>query len=438
MSEFKILLVDDEPEYLEVIQLILETEGYTIATANSGAMALEKLKSDSFNLVLTDLIMPKMTGVELLETIKIDMPHIEVIIFTGYGSVASAVEAMKLGAFNYFIKSHDPACLIEEIEKVKRLVTYTKSDHQYPYILESQSPAFSKVLKTLEKAAKADVNVLLLGESGVGKEVLANYIHLNSKRTEGAFVPVNCHAFSDSLLESELFGHEKGSFTGAVDLRIGRFEAADNGTLFLDEIGDTALTTQVKLLRALESKCIERLGSNQCIYSDFRLIAATNRPIETLIETGEFREDLYYRISTIAVTVPPLRNRREDLPILIKHFFDQAKVLIQQEIMDIEEEVITALIHYDYPGNIRELKNIIERLVVLSDHGRITLEDLPEHFRIEKSVSGTLKDFRAQTEREFIIKALEKNNYHMTQTAEKLGISRRQLFNKIDQYNIEK
>jgi len=439
-THFKILLVDDEREYLDVIKLILESNQFRVQTANSGHDALKKLKKENFDLVITDLIMPNMTGLELLERIKEEYSDTEVIIFTGYGSVQNAVDAMKKGAFSYFIKSHDPDELILEIKKVAKLRRYikrsmtTKSD----FVFETKNPGFRKVLETIEKAAKTDVSILLLGESGVGKEIFAQYIHQLSTRSQEAFVPVNCHAFSENLLESELFGHEKGAFTGANEMRIGRFEAADYGTLFLDEIGDTSLNIQVKLLRALEAKAIERIGSNQLREIDFRLICATNKDIQNLIERTEFRDDLYYRVSTITVTIPPLRERKEDLPSLIQYFFDKIKNDMKKEILNIEDLVITRLLQYDYPGNIRELRNIVERLVVLSENGVILAEDLPEHFNGEPSENETLRSYRDQAEKVFIIKTLEENKYNMTKTAEQLGISRRQLFNKVEKYKIEK
>jgi len=439
-THFKILLVDDEREYLDVIKLILESNNFKVKTANSGKDALNKMLKESFDLVITDLIMPEMTGLELLDEIKAQHSDTEVILFTGYGSVQNAVDAMKKGAFGYFIKSHDPDELILEIKKVAKLRQYIKRAEKdvTEFVMGTKNPAFKKVLDTIEKASKTDVNILLLGESGVGKEILAQHIHQLSTRNKEAFVPVNCHAFSESLLESELFGHEKGAFTGANDTRIGRFEAADYGTLFLDEIGDTTPNIQVKLLRSLESKAIERIGSNQLREIDFRLVCATNRDLNDMISKGEFREDLFYRISTITVTIPPLRERKEDLPSLIQYFFDKVKTEMKKEITHIEDLVITRLLQYDYPGNIRELRNIIERLVVLSDNGEILAEDLPEHFDGEPTEEETLRSYREQAEKVFIIKVLEENKYNMTKSAAKLGISRRQLFNKIEKYRIEK
>lgn len=438
-SEFKILLVDDEREFLDVIQLILNTQNYNVTTAQSAKKAIKLLEKDKYDLVISDLIMPDINGLELLDIIKSRFSDTEVIILTGFGSIENAVEAMKNGAFSYFIKSHDPDKLLLEIEKVIKLNAYMiRTENNSDYVFETKSAKFKKILNTIDKASRSDVNILLLGESGVGKEIIAKHIHELSIRKNENFVAVNCHAFSETLLESELFGHEKGAFTGANETRIGRFEAADYGTLLLDEIGDTSLNTQVKLLRSLETRTIERIGSNEKREVDFRLICATNRDLNELINVNAFREDLFYRISTICVTIPPLRERKEDLPLLIKFFFDKIKSEMEKEIKSIDEEVFSYLLQYDYPGNIRELKNIIERLVVLSEDGKITRDDLPEHIQTKDMNGETLRSYRSKAEKEFIISALENNKYNMTKTSEQLGISRRQLFNKIEEYKIEK
>lgn len=433
MRQFKILLVDDEQDYLDVFRMILKAKGYDARMANSGKEALDILRQCKYDLLITDLIMPEMSGLELLEAVKqYEMP---VIISTGYGTVKNAVDAMKQGATGYFIKSHDPDELlleIKRIEKNRQTIQVPSSD----YLLETKSKSFAKVLNTLERAANSDVNILLLGESGVGKEVVANYIHLLSDRKKEAFIAVNCHAFSENLLESELFGHEKGAFTGADKKRIGRFEAADYGTLFLDEIGDTNPSIQVKLLRALETKSIERLGSNQKIELDFRLIAATNRDIDEMVKTEAFREDLYYRLSTITVEIPPLRERREDIEELVHFFVERSKAEMKKSIKSIDPEVIDYLKNYDFPGNVRELKNIIERLVVLSD-GVLKVEDLPQNLSKSQSFDS-LKSVREYYERNHIENVLMSESYNMTKSAEVLHISRRQLFNLIEKYHIEK
>ncbi|AKL95897.1 acetoacetate metabolism regulatory protein AtoC [Clostridium aceticum] len=306
------------------------------------------------------------------------------------------------------------------------------------YFLESRNRAFNKALDLASRAADSNSSILLLGESGVGKEVFANYIHHLSSRKDNAFVAVNCHAFSEYLLQSELYGHEKGAFTGAYEKRIGRIEEAHGGTLFLDEIGDTTLDVQLNLLRVLDNKKIARIGSNVLMDIDFRLICATNRDIKQRIEEKKFREDFYYRISTIVINIPSLRERKEDLRRLIDYFIFKYAVELKKDIFNIEVEALSALMNYNYPGNIRELKNIIERLVVLSRDGMISIKDISEEIYINPSSPLLLKDVRAAAEKKHIEKMLSLNDFNMTSTAEQLGISRRQLFNKINEYSIYK
>lgn len=448
-NNFKILIVDDEKEYRDVLRMILEGKGYIAETAGSGKEALEKLKSNSFSLVLSDLIMPEMGGIELLEQIKEKFPETDVIIVTGYGTVQNAVEAMKKGAFTYFIKSHDPEELLLEIGKVKKLVglenenEVLRSQQIDPnFMLSTKNLRFKKVLDIAEKAAQSNVNILILGESGVGKEVFAHYIHQCSDRRGRCFIAVNCHALANNVLESELFGHEKGAFTGAVDRRKGRFEAAHGGTLFLDEIGEISLSTQVKLLRTIELKAIERIGSNKSIDVDFRLICATNKNLHKSILEGEFREDLFYRMSTITIEIPPLRDRKEDLTDLITFFFNRTETELKKKVNQIETGVMNFLTSYDYPGNVRELKNIVERLVVLSSDGIIREADLPEHKKGEPCNNviaeiRSLKDMRKEFEARYIAEVLERSDYNISAAARKLDITRRQLFNKITEYNLK-
>lgn len=461
-NHFKILIVDDEEEYREVFKEILDEKGYITKAASSGEEALNILKTHSFHLVLTDLIMKGIDGIELLEKIKEEYSETEVIIITGYGTVENAVAAMKKGAFTYFIKSHDLEELTIEIEKIRKIF-YLENDNEIfknqqknsKYMLNTNNKKFIKIINMAEKAANSNVNILILGDSGVGKEVFAKYIHSCSERKDRHFLAVNCHAFSDNLLESELFGHEKGAFTGAIEQRKGRFEAAHGGTLFLDEIGDISLSTQVKLLRTIETKKVERIGSNKTMDVDFRLISATNKDIQKSISNGEFREDLFYRISTIIIEIPPLRDRKEDLPNLIEFFLEKSKLELKKQIHTIEKKVMERLLSYDYPGNVRELKNIIERLVVLSENGIIKDIDLSKYrvdserdtkSREEKIDNNkeveeiqrirSLKDIRSEAEAKYIKKALEISGNNVTEAARKLSISRRQLFNKINEYKL--
>lgn len=451
--QLKILVVDDEVEYQNVYKMILEDEGYLVETVSSGKEVLEKLKGEEFNLVLADLIMEGMNGIQLLKEIKKDYEETEVIIVTGYGSIESAVEAIKLGAFSYFIKDHDPEELLLEIGKVKNIFelkienkSLKKERKVDNYLITTQNERFKELLNIVEKAAKSNASIFITGESGVGKEIMARYIHKTSNR-KGMFIPVNCQALSDNLLESELFGHEKGSFTGAFEQRIGRFEEASGGTLFLDEIAEIPISIQTKLLRALDTKTIERIGSNKQIKIDLRFITATNKNIVKAIEKGEFREDLYFRINTIPIRIPPLRERREDLPMFIDFFLKKYEIELKKKIVKVEDEVMNFLLVYDYPGNIRELKNMIERLVVLSEEGIIKSKYLPKDREVKETKNieissldelPSLKDYRNCLEKEYIEKVLNKSEKDMDLAAETLGISKRQLYNKISDFEINK
>ncbi|MBW4827773.1 MAG: sigma-54 dependent transcriptional regulator [Clostridiaceae bacterium] len=441
-SQFKILVVDDEIEYQEVYKMILEDEGYIVDTASSGKKALEKLDREYFNLVLADLIMEGMNGIEMLKEIKKKDEEIEVIIVTGYGSIESAVEAIKQGAFSYFIKDHDPEELILEIKKVRDIFklkfenkTLKEGNKEKGYLIETNNLKFKEVLEVAAKAAKSDSSIFITGESGVGKEIMARYIHKLSLR-EGKFVPVNCQALSENLLESELFGHEKGSFTGAIEKRIGRFEEANGGTLFLDEIGEMPISIQIKLLRALDTKIIERIGSNRPIEVDLRFVTATNKDMQEAIKSGDFRQDLYFRINTIPIRIPPLRERREDLPMFIDFFLNKYEKETKKRISKVEDEVINFLLSYDYPGNIRELRNIIERLIVLSDDGVIRKKYLPEYQKNSSYKSLTLKEYRELVEKDYIEKTLLEFDLDKDLASHFLGISKRQLYNKISEYDI--
>ena len=446
---FKVLVVDDEPEYRDVLKLILQEKGYVVALAGGGAEALAILGEAPFQLVISDLSMEGMNGIQLLEEVKRQHPQTNVIILTGYGTIENAVEAMKIGAWSYFVKGRDPMDLLKEIENIRNKIsvqTVEKSvkipENSADILLKSKNPHFRKTIDLAERAAQSNVNILLLGESGVGKEVFARFIHDSSERRNGKFVPVNCQSFAGGLLESELFGHEKGSFTGATERRKGRFETANDGTLFLDEVGDVPLSTQVKLLRALETKMIERLGSSESFFVDFRLISATNKKPEEEIRAGRIREDFFYRISTITIEIPPLRSRKEDLPLLIDFFLVKAQTVHGKTVTGMESGVRQFLLSHHYPGNVRELKNIIERLVVLSQDGMILLADLPDLMdTLPEKTDGDeikqLKEVRKEGEAEYIQKVLQFCDYKMAEAAKYLGISRRQLFNKINEYGIK-
>lgn len=450
-EDLKILVVDDEAAHCDVLAMVLQAEGYSVTQCIRSKEVLELLKSEDYDLIVSDLIMPEMDGITLLKAVKAVKPDINFIILTAYGTIENAVKAMKQGAFTYVIKGSDPEELLKEIENIKKLLQIQKkeiSESDSPsgeYMLSTKSKAFADVLNIAAKAAKSDANILLLGESGAGKEVIAQYIHKGSNRCKNQFYATNCHTFSDSLLESELFGHEKGSFTGAATTRIGRFEAAQAGTLFLDEIGDVPLSTQAKLLRAIETKTINRIGSNSDIRVDFRLISATNKDLEKEIKEGRFREDLFYRLSTIIIQIPPLRHRKEDLPELIRYFLNKVRISLGFEKIIMDDEVMAFLMRYHYPGNIRELKNMIERMAVLSDDGKISADSISnlvyrsESGELEELFEGnrSLKDIRRGVESKYIQNALKKNLFNITKTAKELDISTRHLFNKISEYGIK-
>ncbi|MBR4409896.1 MAG: sigma-54-dependent Fis family transcriptional regulator [Firmicutes bacterium] len=460
-KDFHILVVDDEIEYQRAFSMILSRKGFHVLTCSDGQTALNMLAENEIDLVMTDLKMPGMDGLSLIQKVKELYPSIELMIVTAFGSIESAVQAMKYGATGYFIKSSDPESLLIDINRMVRIKMLEKSnqillhqqDDDNDLFLDSRTPAFLDVLETCKKAAASSINVLLLGESGVGKEVFANYIHRLSNRKNHHLIPVNCQVFGDGTIESELFGHEKGSFTGAVGRRIGRFEEANHGTIFLDEIGDLPLSVQGKLLRTLESRTIERVGSNRPVDLDLRLICATNNDLQKEITEGRFREDLLYRINALTITIPPLRERKADLPGLIEYFLQRICRDQKKKITSVSSETMDALLQYDYPGNVRELRNILERMVALNDgtilHGNFPYASshpaksavsgsIPENSTDSSSGFACLRDARAQFEKDYIEGVLKHTGGNVTEAAEILQITKRQLWNKISEYEIHR
>ena len=439
-KDYHILIVDDEAEYTVILKKILHLEGFSIDTVLSAEEAIHAMKTRKYNLVLTDLMMDSMNGMELLEYLKQSYSDTMVILMTAYATIDNAVEAMKKGADSYFVKGNDPHDLITEIvgiyETKKIKAMHPVKTAEKSFLPTSKNPAYRAALEIAKKAAQSNASILLLGESGVGKEVFARYIHNESRRSKQDFVAVNCHAIQENILESELFGHCKGAFTGATSDRIGKFEKANQGTLFLDEIADAPLSTQIKLLRVLDLKQIERLGSNELIKVDFRLISATNKDLNKLMVDELFREDFYYRISPIVIDIPPLRERPEDLEDLIHYFVRHSAQEINIEPPKMPLDVMLVLKNYPYPGNIRELKNVIERLVVLSSQGIVSASHLPARIWEEKSIPKDLRSYRQLIERQHIQKILIENDYKVGVTSEVLGISRRQLSNKMTEYKL--
>lgn len=447
-KQYRILIVDDEIEYQKVVSIILEDAGYQTEACSNGAEALAFLKENVVDLVITDLRMPEMSGNELIRKIMEMDCGIDILVVTAFGSIEGAVDSMKLGASDYFVKSNDLDELlmkIGRIEKMKRLERKSdilqRNQCSELVFLETKNAHFQKILEMCDRTADTNINILLLGESGVGKEVIASYIHRISQRRDEPFIPVNCQVFPEGLIDSELFGHEKGAFTGAVLSRMGKFEEANGGTLFLDEIGDLPMITQGKLLRVLETRSIERIGSNKKIDLDVRFISATNKNITQKILEGTFREDLLYRINTLTLTIPPLRDRREDIPGLIEFFVRKIEEDQKKKDVRIEGKVIEYLLSYDYPGNVRELKNIIERLIALSQNGEVTMSELFMPYSlgtaaIKDGEISNLREERAKFEKRYIENALEISNWNVTKCAAELGITPRQLWNKISQYEI--
>ena len=452
-EKMNILVVDDEQSYREVLKMILTAQEYTVETAVNGKDALKIMEKEAFDVVITDLKMPVMDGYELLQEIRRRDYDTEVIVLTAFGTIEKAVQTMKAGAFTYVTKGNDPEQLLIELQKIGTLRSINRTNQflrekmSGDHMLESNNDSFNQMMKLAARASESDANILILGESGVGKEVLASYIHGESGRSSGNFMELNCQSISESILESELFGHEKGAFTGADKRRIGHFEAAHGGTLFLDEIGGVSLNLQSKLLRAIENKKIYRLGSSTEIGVDFRLITATNRNLKEDMENGLFREDLFYRISTIVLEIPPLRERKEDIPLFIDYFINKFSREMGKENIRMDDSVRQVLENYDYPGNIRELKNLIERLLVLSDRGEIRQEYLPRDMMeprpsaagktLQTDYTESLREYRGKAERSYIMELLKRYPDDMNQVAEILNISRRQLFNKMVEYDLK-
>jgi len=438
----KILVIDDEQNIRKMLTRVLSPEGFMVKEANNGLEALKRLQEENYSLVLLDLKMPGLNGIETLKEIRQNDLNLPVIMMSAYGSIPEAVEAMKLGALDYLIKPFD----IEELKIIiKRAIKQYELEVENIYYREEEEKRFNfdeiigksssinKVLEMVKSVASTPATVLITGENGTGKELIARAIHKNSLRKNSPFVVVNCVAFSPNLLESELFGHEKGSFTGAIAKRIGRFEMANGGTIFLDEIGEMDLTIQTKLLRVLQEREFERVGSSRTIKVDVRILSATNKDLKKEIEERRFREDLFYRLNVFNVDVPPLRERKEDIPLIVEHLTGKYNKILNKKVKKVSAKAMELLLDYNYPGNIRELENIIERSMIMAKDEIIDekyFNFISKEEYIEKK--GTLKE----TEKELIIKYLIQNKGNRTKTAEILGISRRSLQNKIKEYQI--
>ncbi len=452
-----VLIVDDEKNYPPIIAAVLEEEGFGTLTANSGMEALEVLYRSDVDLVVTDMKMPGMDGMQLLENIKQKDPHLPVVMMTAHGTVEKAVEAMQKGAYNYILKPFDNDRLVLYVKKACSMYQVIKENRRLRTVVESQysfgniigkSKAMQDVYDKISKVAPTNATVLIEGESGTGKELAAKSIHFNSQRSDKPFIAVNCSALSENLLESELFGHERGAFTGAVSMKKGRFELADSGTLFLDEIGELSQSLQVKLLRVLQEKMFERVGGVKPIKVDIRLIAATNKELKEEVQQGRFREDLFFRLDVVRIVLPPLRNRSEDIRPLVHHFMKKyAKERASETpVTGIDPEVERLLFQYSWPGNVRELENVIERAMILCPTDTITTSDLPKNFRDsignalpldDIPMNAPLYDTLAMVEKRLIERALKQANNVQAHAAELLGIGKSGLNQKIKKYKLE-
>jgi two-component system response regulator HydG/two-component system response regulator AtoC len=446
MKKGKILLIDDEINTIKVLTEILKKQAYEIASFTTAEEGIGKISNFNPDAIVIDYKLPNMNGVEFLDELNKREIRIPVILLTGYGTIEMAVEAMRKGAFYYLTKPVDPDALLtilrEAVEKHRLLIeniqlkSQLRERHSYKNII-GKSHVMQEIFNLIETVSKSNSNVLITGESGTGKELVAKAIHYGSLRSNEPFIPIDCAALPEQLLESELFGYEKGAFTGAYDQKIGQIELANEGTVFLDEIGELPLNIQKKFLRFLQEREILRLGGKNRIKVNVRIIAATNRNLEEEIRKGTFREDLFYRLNVVSIHIPPLKERKEDIPLLTRYFLEKFSSLNNKIITGIDNEVMSALMDYDWPGNVRELENVIERAVVLCQTETITMKYMPRSFR-ELHLNGNMLDEYnlLETEKKLILKALEKTNWNQTKAAQILGLSRKQLRTKMKHHGL--
>jgi two-component system nitrogen regulation response regulator NtrX len=449
MTRAKVLIIDDEDAIRSSLKMIFEYEGYDCLLAANGPAGLKIAERELPDLIFLDIKMPQMDGLEVLKTLKADESSPPVVILSGHGTVKTAVEATKLGAFDFIEKppESDRILLVARnalsqrrlTEENKRLKLSFDERHK----MEGESGALVKVWESIRRAAPTNATVLITGESGVGKELVARAIHRNSLRKDESFVQVNCAAIPEELIESELFGHEKGSFTGATEKQIGKFELAHKGTIFLDEVGDMSLRTQAKVLRVLQEGEVERIGSQKTLNVDVRVIAATNKDLEQAIEKGDFREDLYFRLSVIPITVPPLRERPDDIPPLVKHFVGQFSAENNLKRKTFAPAAVEALKRHPWRGNVRELKNTVERLLIMVEGDEIRPDDLSDVLRrpadgggATPDAAGSLRDFKESAERQFLVQKLRESRWNISATAASIGTPRSNLYKKLEQYGI--
>ena len=450
-KRYKILVIDDEENIRKSLKMILEYEGYALLEAGDGLKAREVLEDyPEIDLVLLDIKLPDIDGLALLGEIKKKPFPPEVIMISGHGTISMAVEATKLGAFDFLEKPlHRERILISvrhalEARHLKSAYQDIKKKTEKRYELIGQHPLIKNLWQEILKIAPTNATVLIQGESGTGKELVARAIHAHSPRASESFVQVNCAAIPEELIESELFGHEKGAFTGASERLLGKFELADGGTIFLDEIGDMSLKTQSKVLRVLEEGEIQRVGSSKIIKVDVRVIAATNKDLRKEIKEGRFREDLYFRLNVVPLYVPPLRDRKEDIPLLVNYFCAIYSEENNFKRKKFSPQALEIMMKYPWKGNVRELKNLVERLIILTDKEIIEAEDLPDYLGQEKEIFlpdfrkiKTLRDFREEAEKNFILYKLKANNWNVSRTAREIDTPRSNLYKKLEQYGIK-
>jgi len=445
MKKVKVLIVDDEAIVRDALSDWLKDIGYQVFTAENGHKALEVIQKEKPGIMIADLVMPGMDGIELMKRAKAQQPNIEVIIITAYASIPTAITAMKEGAYDYIEKPFCPEraeLLVKKLAEHQELVEENlslrqKLEDRYSFEnIIAKSSKMQRVIEVIKVVARSNATILITGESGTGKELVARAIHSQSDRRSKPFVAVSCAALPESLLESELFGHEKGSFTGAYAQKKGKFEFANVGTLFLDEIGEMSANIQVHLLRVLEEKEFTRVGGNEPIKVDVRVISATNKDLRKAIEKQEFREDLYYRLNVVNIELPPLRERKEDIPLLAEHFLHKFAVENRKEVIEFSPEVIESLLAYDWPGNIRELENSIERAIILSRDSSITTADLPQE-NVSLVGSASIGKNLKEVEKAHILNVLRETSENYSEAARILGVSRMTLYNKAKEYGFD-
>ncbi len=441
-KKISILIVDDEESVRDSLYNWFIEDGYHVECAENANKALSMLENDGFDIILADIKMPGMDGLEMLRRIKLLKSESIVIVMTAFATVDTAVQALKDGAFDYVTKPFDPDDLSHLIRNASKQIVLSEENENLKLKVISlenvedligRSEAIKKVLKDIESVAQSNSSVVITGESGTGKELVARAIHSNSSRRYFPLVSVHCGALTESLLESELFGHEKGAFTGAMYNRKGRFEMADNGTIFLDEIATISTKMQIDLLRVLESKKFVRVGGNKEISSDFRVICATNKDLKSMVENGTFREDLYYRLNVVNIYVPPLKERIEDIPLLVEYFIRKYCISMNRQPVTIDSAALKRLEEFPFPGNVRELENMIERAIVIGNGKKITLKDLP----LEKSIISNSVESLDELEKLHILQILNKYSWNISRTAKALKVDRVTLYNKISKYGLK-